>query len=181
MSENAAGAGAKDKEVGTSSKKKSGSTDASLNLDEIRELAELVNEHGFTDFEFENENIRVRLSKAVNQTIVQPLQQMAPPPAGSTVSVSSPQVQEQPAPEAEDDVFKINSPIVGTFYRSPGPEKDPYVKEGSQVVPETVVCIVEAMKLMNEIQAETTGEVVAIYVENGQPVEFGQPLFGLRK
>jgi acetyl-CoA carboxylase biotin carboxyl carrier protein len=86
------------------------------------------------------------------------------------------------APAAVDeDLFKITSPIVGTFYRSPSPDKDPYIKEGSNVSPETVVCIVEAMKLMNEIQAETSGEVVKIYVENGQPVEYGQPLFGIRK
>jgi acetyl-CoA carboxylase biotin carboxyl carrier protein len=83
--------------------------------------------------------------------------------------------------EAEENLHLITSPIVGTFYRSPGPDKESYVKEGSQVTPETVVCIVEAMKLMNEIQAETTGEIAKIYVENGQPVEFGQPLFGIRK
>ncbi|MCV5111916.1 acetyl-CoA carboxylase biotin carboxyl carrier protein, partial [Escherichia coli] len=76
--------------------------------------------------------------------------------------------------------YKITSPIVGTFYRSPAPDKPPYVSEGSRVTPETVVCIVEAMKLMNEIQAETTGEIVKIYVENGEPVEFGQPLFGVK-
>ena len=78
-------------------------------------------------------------------------------------------------------MFKITSPIVGTFYRSPGPDKAAYVSEGSKVSPETTVCIVEAMKLMNEIQAETSGEVVRIYVENGQPVEYGQPLFGIKK
>jgi acetyl-CoA carboxylase biotin carboxyl carrier protein len=70
---------------------------------------------------------------------------------------------------------------VGTFYRSPGPDKDPYVKEGDSVSESTVVCIVEAMKLMNEIQAETSGVIAKIYVENGQPVEYGQPLFGIRK
>jgi acetyl-CoA carboxylase biotin carboxyl carrier protein len=78
-------------------------------------------------------------------------------------------------------LYKITSPIVGTFYRSPGPDKPSYVSEGSNVSPETVVCIVEAMKLMNEIQAETSGEIVKIYVENGEPVEYGQPLFGIRK
>ena len=75
----------------------------------------------------------------------------------------------------------IPSPIVGTFYRSASPNADPFVKIGSQVEPDTVVCIIEAMKLMNEIQAEATGEVAKIYVENGQPVEYGQPLFGIRK
>jgi acetyl-CoA carboxylase biotin carboxyl carrier protein len=147
-------------------------------MEEIRELAELVNEHGFTDFEFENENIRVRLSKMTTPQGVQPA--VAPVAAASSPAIQ-PTGVEQPAVEAEEDLYKITSPIVGTFYSSPGPDKDSYVKEGSQVSPETVVCIVEAMKLMNEIQAETTGEIVKIYVENGQPVEFGQPLFGIRK
>jgi len=75
----------------------------------------------------------------------------------------------------------IPSPIVGTFYRSASPNSDPFVKIGSNVEPDSVVCIIEAMKLMNEIQAETSGEVVKIYVENGQPVEYGQPLFGIKR
>ncbi|HYO91535.1 MAG TPA: acetyl-CoA carboxylase biotin carboxyl carrier protein, partial [Pyrinomonadaceae bacterium] len=75
----------------------------------------------------------------------------------------------------------INSPIVGTFYRTPSPTAEPFVRIGSHVEPDTTVCIIEAMKLMNEIQAETTGEVVKIYVENGQPVEYGQPLFGIKQ
>jgi acetyl-CoA carboxylase biotin carboxyl carrier protein len=74
----------------------------------------------------------------------------------------------------------IPSPIVGTFYRSPSPNAEPFIKIGSNVEEDTVVCIIEAMKLMNEIQAETSGEVVKIYVENGQPVEYGQPLFGIK-
>ena len=78
---------------------------------------------------------------------------------------------------ADEDLHKIVSPIVGTFYRTPAPDKAAYIKEGDSVSHETVVCIVEAMKLMNEIQAEVSGEVVKIYVENGQPVEFDQPLF----
>ena len=75
----------------------------------------------------------------------------------------------------------IPSPIVGTFYRSASPNSDPFVKIGSNVEPDSVVCIIEAMKLMNEIQADTSGEVVKIYVENGQPVEYGQPLFGIKR
>jgi len=75
----------------------------------------------------------------------------------------------------------IPSPIVGTFYRSASPNSDPFVKIGSRVEPDSVVCIIEAMKLMNEIQAETSGEIVKIYVENGQPVEYGQPLFGIKR
>ena len=155
--------------------------DPSLNMDEIRELADLVDEYGLTDFEFENENIRVRLSKATTtftQSAPQPVQALA---SAAQATHKPTESAPAPAPDADEGLFKITSPIVGTFYRSPGPDKEPYVKEGSTVTPESVVCIVEAMKLMNEIQAETSGEVVKVYVENGQPVEYGQPLFGIRK
>jgi acetyl-CoA carboxylase biotin carboxyl carrier protein len=170
---------AKDKSTG---KGKQSSDDASLNLDEIRELAELVNEHGFTDFEFENENIRVRLSKQVN-TPVYAAPQMAAPVQAAPAAVPAAAAESAPATADDEDagLHKITSPIVGTFYRSPAPDKPSYVSEGTVVSPETVVCIVEAMKLMNEIQAEASGEIVKIYVENGAPVEYGQPLFGIRK
>ena len=184
MGETSASAEAKEKPAGKSKSKKQ-AIDASFNLDELRDLAELVDEHGFTDFEFENENIRVRLSKQVKAPVfAAPVQAAATPqqtaPAQSQ-SASAP--SESPAASDDEDanLFKITSPIVGTFYRAPSPEKPAYVSEGSMVSPETVVCIVEAMKLMNEIQAETSGEIVKIYVENGQPVEYGQPLFGIRK
>ena len=190
MSEQAASAKAK-AETGKlkgSTKKQSDPTKASLNLQELRELAELVNEHGFTDFEFENENIRIRLSKMAAPQFVQAF-------APSSAPVSAPQASSAPqnsdsgtesasteaASDPDEGLFKITSPIVGTFYRSPSPDKPPYVEEGDRVSDSTVVCIVEAMKLMNEIQAETSGEIIKIYVENGQPVEYGQPLFGIRK
>ena len=157
--------------------------DPSFNMGELRELADLVDEYGFTDFEFENENIRVRLSRLTGTPVVQqaPLQMPAAASATAASKAAGESAAAAPAASADEDLFKITSPIVGTFYRSPGPDKDPYVKEGSKVTPESVVCIVEAMKLMNEIQAETAGEVVKVYVENGQPVEYGQPLFGIRK
>ena len=170
----------------------------SLNMEELRELAELVDAHGFTDFEFENEKIRVRLSKQTAPPIVQAIQPppmpLAPAPAQAIaafpaqsaaaetkIETPHPGAKAETEAAADEDLHKITSPIVGTFYRSPAPDKDPYISIGSQVSPETVVCIVEAMKLMNEIQAEISGEVVKIYVENGQPVEYGQPLFGIRK
>lgn len=174
----------------TKRKKQGQSTDASLNMAEIRELAELVDAHGFTDFEFENENIRVRLSKTPAPQYVQAVQPVvSQAPSASFAAAPTEQKTETPHPgakaesEAADDegLYKITSPIVGTFYRSPAPDKDAYVEVGSKVSDSTVVCIVEAMKLMNEIQAETSGEIVKIYVENGQPVEYGQPLFGIKK
>ncbi len=177
MSEDTASAKGKESEQ---IETESSASEASLNLAEIRELAELVDEYGFTDFKFENENIKVRLSKQAASPIFQAYQPA--PSLPSTVNDTTSAASAELAPADPDEgLHKITSPIVGTFYRSPGPDKDPYVSEGSKVTPDSVVCIVEAMKLMNEIQAEATGEIVKIYVENGQPVEYGQPLFGIRK
>lgn len=180
MGDISASAEAKDKSAGKSKKQ---SDEASFNLDEIRELANLVDERGFTDFEFENENIRVRMSKQVSAPVfAAPVQQQVAAAPAAVAAASAPVAEDAPAAADEDaGLHKITSPIVGTFYRSPAPDKPSYVSEGSKVSAETVVCIVEAMKLMNEIQAETSGEIVKIYVENGQPVEYGQPLFGIRK
>ena len=179
MAENTAGAKA-DKKSGGSQP-----AETSFDMGELRELMELVTEQGFTEFEFENENIRVRLSKAAAYTPVQHAVHVPAPAPGVSPQPHTgvPLQTDAPSESADSDegLFKITSPIVGTFYRSPGPEKEPYVKEGSKVTHESVVCIVEAMKLMNEIQAEVSGEIVKVYVENGEPVEFGQPLFGVRK
>ena len=153
----------------------------SFDMDELRELADLFDERGLTEFEFENENIRVRLSKMTALPVQAPSAVATNLAAPQTSTTAEAQDETAASNAPASDLFKITSPIVGTFYRSPAPDKDPYVSEGSKVSPETVVCIVEAMKLMNEIQAEMSGEVVEIYAENGQPVEFGQPLFGIRK
>ena len=155
-------------------------SDPSLNMDEIRALAELVDAHGLTDFEFENENIRVRLSKMTAAPVYQSAP-VATAPVANTTSAPAAAAPTEPVVDPDAGLYKITSPIVGTFYRSAGPDKEAYVSEGSKVSAESTVCIVEAMKLMNEIQAEVSGEVVKIYVENGQPVEYGQPLFGIRK
>jgi acetyl-CoA carboxylase biotin carboxyl carrier protein len=192
MSEQAASAKAKAetrKPARAAKKSASDAPKASLNMQELRELAEMVNEHGFTDFEFENENIRIRLSKTAPAQYVQAIQPVAAsapfsaaPQAATTATTGASETSvTEPAADSDADLFKITSPIVGTFYRSPAPDKPPYVEEGDRVSENTTVCIVEAMKLMNEIQAETSGEIVKIYVENGQPVEYGQPLFGIRK
>jgi acetyl-CoA carboxylase biotin carboxyl carrier protein len=98
-----------------------------------------------------------------------------------TSAASHPGAQAEEAASEDQDLHLIKSPIVGTFYRAPSPAADSFVRIGSHVESSTVVCIIEAMKLMNEIQAEATGEVVKIYVENGQAVEYGQPLFGIKQ
>jgi acetyl-CoA carboxylase biotin carboxyl carrier protein len=156
-----------------------------LNLEEVRELTELFSEHGLTDFEFENADIRIRLSR---NPAAAP--QAAPPPPTHAATVQPApqpaQQSEQPpaaaaTPVPEEELHIITSPIVGTFYRSPSPDADSFVKVGSHVEVGTVVSIIEAMKLMNEIESDAAGTVAKIYVENGQPVEFGQPLFGITK
>lgn len=181
--------------------------DPSLNMDELRDLVQLIAEHGFTDFELEREGFRVRLRRELTPQIVSapgaPVAQQQPqqsahdaataeaaPTASSSGAQGSSSGQPHPkhpgaeaeaAASADEGLHIIPSPIVGTFYRSPSPTSDPFVRIGSHVEPDTIVCIIEAMKLMNEIQAETAGEVVKIYVENGQPVEYGQPLFGIKQ
>lgn len=184
--------------------------EASLNMDELRELFDLISAQGFTEFELEKEGFRVRLRRdfsthdlsgaqisghSAAMPSAQPAHSMPfVPPQQSTHAAagggSTPAANDPPpaaggaetvAASPAVELFDITSPIVGTFYRSPSPASEPFVKVGSHVVADTVVCIVEAMKLMNEIQAEATGTIEKIYVENGQPVEFGQPLFGIRK
>jgi len=165
---------------------------ASVNMDELRELIALLRENGLAEFELERADFRVRLRREPspaqsNYSADAPAAVPPPPPVevGSTAKPATPTVhhpgaQAETAASEDSDLHIISSPIVGTFYRSPSPTADAFVKIGSNVEAETVVCIIEAMKLMNEIQAEATGEIVKIYVENGQPVEYGQPLFGLR-
>jgi acetyl-CoA carboxylase biotin carboxyl carrier protein len=161
---------------------------ASVNLDELRELIALLRENGLAELELENEGFRIRLRRESAATesahvaapnpapALEKTEPAAPAPSGP----SHPGTHATTAASQDQDLHIIPSPIVGTFYRSPSPSADPFVKIGSSVEPDTVVCIIEAMKLMNEIQAETSGEVAKIYVENGQPVEYGQPLFGIK-
>ncbi|HEX5873345.1 MAG TPA: acetyl-CoA carboxylase biotin carboxyl carrier protein [Pyrinomonadaceae bacterium] len=165
---------------------------ASVNIDELRELITLMRDNGLAELELEREDFRVRLRRESAGPTTPPLHfELTSQPAAQHASAPAPAPTSSPAPTpaapdtattaaADQDVHVITSPIVGTFYRSPSPSADPFVKIGSNVEPETVVCIIEAMKLMNEIQAETIGEVVKIYAENGQPVEYGEPLFGIK-
>jgi acetyl-CoA carboxylase biotin carboxyl carrier protein len=161
-------------------------------MEELRELISLLRDNGLAELELENEGFRVRLRRdsvagpsyvgevslhAPAPAPVPAAPAPAPPPAAGP---THPGTHASTEASQDQDLHIIPSPIVGTFYRSPSPSADAFVKIGSNVEPETVVCIIEAMKLMNEIQAEASGEVVKIYVENGQPVEYGQPLFGIR-
>jgi acetyl-CoA carboxylase biotin carboxyl carrier protein len=156
----------------------------SLNMNELRELADLIDEYGLVDFEFENANIRVHMRKQLPHAAqhAQPAAPAAPQAATAAPQAETPHPGARTEAEAAADegLHIITSPIVGTFYESPSPDAAPFVQVGTKVTPMTVVCIIEAMKLMNEIQAEVSGEVVKIYVEDKQPVEFGQPLFAVK-
>ncbi len=168
--------------------------ETSVNMDELRELIALIQENGFAEFELEREDFRihVRRDPVVAGAVINPSDTaaaeaqavMAKSPASHSKGHGSPAhpgARAETAASEDQDLYMIPSPIVGTFYRSSSPNADPFVKIGSHVETDSVVCIIEAMKLMNEIQAETTGAVVKIYVENGQPVEYGQPLFGIKR
>jgi acetyl-CoA carboxylase biotin carboxyl carrier protein len=168
----------------------------SINMNELRELVGLITENGLTQFELEREGFRVKVGRgptyeqaAAQAALAAAEKQITSGSgiaAGSSVQSVPTYVPPHPGAQAEEaasedqDLHIITAPIVGTFYRAPSPTAESFIRIGSQVEPTTVVCIIEAMKLMNEIQAETTGEVVKIYVENGQAVEYGQPLFGIR-
>ena len=160
-------------------------------MEELRELISLLRDNGLAELELENEGFRVRLRResalaelpqaaaSVSPAAATP-EKSAAAPAPAASGPAHPGTQATTAASQDQDLYIIPSPIVGTFYRSASPTAEPFVKIGSNVEHDTVVCIIEAMKLMNEIQAETSGKVVKIYVENGQPVEYGQPLFGIQ-
>jgi acetyl-CoA carboxylase biotin carboxyl carrier protein len=172
--------------------------EASVNMDELRELIALIQENGFTEFEVQREGFRFYVRRHTeagerNEAGTSSQSQSKPTSAatqarssqevaksGAAAKHAHPGAQAETAASEDQDLQMVPSPIVGTFYRSASPNADPFVKIGSRVEADTVVCIIEAMKLMNEIQAETSGDVVKIYVENGQPVEYGQPLFGIK-
>ena len=140
---------------------------------EIRELLQLMQEHGLTELEVEREGMKIRLKKGgaggAPQVSYEPV-----PAAPSSAPAAAPT---PPAPAAKR--LTINSPMVGTFYRAPAPDAPSFTDVGQQVDEGQVICIIEAMKLMNEIKSDTTGRVVEALVANGDPVEFGQPLFAL--
>ncbi len=165
-----------------------------MNLKELKELIKLVDQKQFAEFELEQPDFKLRIKRSPSPLVQPtsnstsatpvPLSLQTPPP----VAVSTPGFSAAPgrevggaaAPAPEEALHLIVSPIVGTFYRAPSPTADPYVEIGDRVEPGTVLCLIEAMKLMNEITSDVAGEVAKIFVENGQAVEYGQPLFGIR-
>lgn len=160
-----------------------------MKVQEIRELIKLIDDSSIDEFEYENDGAKVTMKKNsgtptqvvttfVPEQVQAPVVHQAPPVAvAQEASAAAAPATDTAANEAAANLHKIVSPMVGTFYSSSSPDAEPFVKQGSKVNKESVVCIVEAMKLFNEIEADVQGEIVEVLVQNGQLVEYGQPLF----
>ena len=163
-----------------------------MNLKEVKELVAEILRSDISEFELEHTGTRIRLRRGfrtgdpAGTAVVESRSPAAPPPPRALVSAvaeTSPPLRtaEEGGPESSEvGIHIVTSPIVGTFYRAPSPGAEPYIKIGDQAEEGTILCVVEAMKLMNEIPSDVSGEVVRIFVENSYPVEFGQKLFGIR-
>jgi acetyl-CoA carboxylase biotin carboxyl carrier protein len=163
-----------------------------VDLGQLERLLSFMSEHGLEEFEYAHGDLRIRLKKAIPAAEAAPVlalpvaQAAAPPVAAAQVpaiaSQAAPQAASAPVPAAPAAVDEhiIKSPIVGTFYAGSSPDAGPFVRVGDLVEAGQTVCIIEAMKLMNEIEADIAGELARVMVENGQPVEYGEPLFALR-
>lgn len=157
-----------------------------MNFKEIKELIEILDQSSLTEINIEDKGNIINLKKEKETEIItpqvsqQPMQQIAPQQSAVSNQLDAQSSEETSASQENDNLKTINAPMVGTFYKSPSPEESPYVQVGDSVSNESTVCILEAMKLFNEIQAEVTGEITEILVEDGQMVEYGQPLFKVK-
>jgi len=141
-----------------------------MNLKELKEIIDIViSRESIEELELEKAGVRLRIKRASNHAAVAAVPVVAVPPPPKEVSE-----------ETEKELYYIKSPIVGTFYKAPSPNTDAFVSIGDAIEKGSVVCIIEAMKLMNEIESDVAGEIVSILVENGQPVEYGEKLFAIR-
>lgn len=148
-----------------------------FDVERVGELVSLMNTHDLSEIDLRQGDQRVRLRRGGDQPLMTAVPAAAAQPAAPAQAAAPPAAASTPA--AEPVGKSITSPMVGTFYLSSSPETAPFVKVGDQVGAETTVCIIEAMKVFNEIPAETTGKITGVLVENGAPVEYGQPLFSL--
>lgn len=155
-----------------------------MDLKDIKAIIDLMRKNGLSEFELERQDFKIKLKRGVTGIVPVPSEDTtvvvpyAVPPA--LPAPGAPPVPQPPAAAPAPSLLEIKSPMIGTFYRAPSPESPTYVEVGAEVMPDTVVCLIEAMKVMNEIKAEVKGVVTHILVENAKPVEFGQPLFRIR-
>ncbi|MCL2723604.1 MAG: acetyl-CoA carboxylase biotin carboxyl carrier protein [Polyangiaceae bacterium] len=144
-----------------------------VDIDKLLELLKVLKEENVAEFEHESEGTRVRIVRGSARALTSDAFISSASPVGAALAVA--------ATETPSDVVDVTSPFVGTFYRAPAPDAPPFVEVGSVVRPGQSLCIIEAMKLMNEIEAEVSGTIVEIFAQNGKPVEFGQTLFRVKK
>lgn len=163
---------------------KSSPSFANPEIQQIEQLFQFMTEHNLEEFEYSRGDLRIRLRKPSAGVVVAAPRMVAAPeiivPGSMDVSHASSGGAAVSEARSTEDLQLVKSPIVGTFYESPSPGTEAFVKVGTYVETGKTLCIVEAMKLMNEIESDVSGEVIRIFVENGQPVEYGQPLFGIR-
>ncbi|MBT5708383.1 MAG: acetyl-CoA carboxylase biotin carboxyl carrier protein [Verrucomicrobia bacterium] len=155
-----------------------------MDFEDIKSIVELMNKNSISEFEMEKEDFKIKLRRGAEGYTATtseggPYLLTPPPQPQPQQAVAAPPATENPAPQT-DNHSVIASPMIGTFYTAPAPDAATYVEVGTEVDPETVVCIIEAMKVMNEIKAETKGVISEIVAPNAKPVEFGQPLFKVR-
>lgn len=157
--------------------------DAPFDLDKLKQLVEMMESHGLTDVHLRRGDEQWRLRRGPREVMHAVPQQYAPAPmqmAAPAVATSAPAAPAAAAPAADAGLIDIKSPTVGTFYAAPSPGEPAFVSVGSVVAGETIVCLIEAMKVFNQIPAEVNGTIAAILVKSGDAVEFGQPLFRVR-
>jgi acetyl-CoA carboxylase biotin carboxyl carrier protein len=156
-----------------------------MEFDDIEKILALVREHELAEFELERDGLKLKVKKAHAPTPMHLMPQVMPATPAPAALQSMPSTTTHPAPPAEPtgdelELAVVKSPIVGTFYRCPEPGAPPFVEVGQRVKKDQVLCIIEAMKLMNEITSEYDGEIVSAYVENGKPVQYGERLFAIK-
>jgi acetyl-CoA carboxylase biotin carboxyl carrier protein len=152
-----------------------------VELKDIKAIIDLMKKNSITEFELERQDSKIRLKRGTNGNapVIQQDDSFPSIPTQGQTTGAPPVIAPAAAPAATGEI-EIKSPMIGTFYRAPSPEAGSYVEVGSEVNPETVVCIIEAMKVMNEIKAEVKGVITQVLAENSKPVEFGQPMFKVR-
>jgi acetyl-CoA carboxylase biotin carboxyl carrier protein len=159
-----------------------------MELDDIRRILDLVKEHDLSELELEVDSLKIKVRKSGGSHMIQapalptyaPLPALAMAGTGPAPRPVEPRAEAAAPVEADSDLAMVTSPIVGTFYRAPEPGAPPFVEKGARVKKGQVLCIIEAMKLMNDIECDHEGEVVAVYAENGQPVQYGERLFAIK-
>jgi acetyl-CoA carboxylase biotin carboxyl carrier protein len=167
-------------------KKTTGAPGTELDWSEVERVLKLMERHGLEEFEYSDGALHVRLKKASahagagGPSVAATVPISAAGAASPAHPAAAPATAPPPAPEPEERLHLVKSPIVGTFYAAASPNSPPFVKVGDHVAAGQVLCIIEAMKLMNEIEADASGEIARILVENAQPVEYGEPLFAIR-